>query len=226
MKKSTTHTWNRGDYLFSPLFPWSSFNYLSTFIPFLSPSDVCKKATFTAEPISTAQTLDELQTFRLELQCGMNGCSAKVTEMAPGEDLLCAITESQRERFPCVTTSLTTSKPLGECWRSQNTQGWEARQMSASEIAARSKGKKHVSKAEDHLCWLQKKRSLLYGWNKAGDVLSRVSPPASLTQREERPITAIVYLLMAYRLNKQREIHLLYPKAYRAQGCSMKLSRN
>lgn len=85
---------------------------------------------------------------------------------------------------------------------------------------------RNVSKAKDHLCWLQKKRSLLYGWNKAGGVLSRVSPPASLTQREERPITAIVYLLMAYRLNKQREIHLLYPKAYRAQGCSMKLSRN
>lgn len=55
---------------------------------------------------------------------------------------------------------------------------------------------------------------------------SCVSPPPCLTQSEEQPVIAIVYLLMAYRLNKQREIHLLYPKAYRAQGWSMKLSHN
>lgn len=177
---------------------------------------MCKKVTFTAEPISTVQTLDELQTFRLELQSGMNGCSAKVTGMAQGEDLFFAITESQWESSLCYN-SLTTSKPLGERWRSQNTQGWITR---ASEIAARSKGKKDVSKAkvltiQQTVTAVQLKQS----WRCPEPC---VSPPASLTQREELPITAIVYLLMAYRLNKQREIHLLYPKAYRAQGCSMK----
>lgn len=62
---------------------------------------MCKKVTFTAEPISTVQTLDELQTFRLELRSGMNGCSAKVTGMAQGEDLFFAITESQWESSLC-----------------------------------------------------------------------------------------------------------------------------
>lgn len=126
------------------------------------------------------------------------------------------------ERVPCVPcslcyNSLTTSKPLGECWRSQNTQGWITR---ASEIAARSKGKKDVSKAK--VLMIQQTVTavrLKQSWRCPEPC---VSPPASLTQREELPITAIVYLLMAYRLNKQREIHLLYPKAYRAQGCSMK----